>query len=125
MSIKLPRLANIASRKDRGDEAENLALRYLRKAGLKPVSRNYHCRGGEIDLIMRDGDTLVFVEVRYRKNRHYGGAAASITPRKQQRIIVAAQHYLLSLNEEPACRFDVVAIDEGEDIQWIQNAFGV
>lgn len=72
---------------------------------------------------MQDKASLVFVEVRYRKNRQFGGAAASVTPRKQQRILVAAQHYLLSLNETPACRFDVVAIDEGHDIQWIQHAF--
>lgn len=87
--------------------------------------RNYLCKLGEIDLIMSVGNTLVFVEVRYRKNNHFGGAAASVTPAKQQKLRRAAHCYLQSkgLNESlQSCRFDLVAC-EGTDIHWISNAF--
>jgi putative endonuclease len=93
--------------------------------GLSLVERNYQCKLGEIDLIMRSDDTLVFVEVRYRKATHFGGAAASVSPAKQQRLRRAALSYLQSkgLNESrQSCRFDLVAC-EGTDINWIANAF--
>lgn len=105
-----------------GDAAEQQAAQFLQQHGLDILTRNYRCRGGEIDLIAQDGDTLVFVEVRARRNAHYGGAAASITPRKQQRLLYAARHYLMHLPTEPLCRFDAVLID-GDHLEWLQSAF--
>lgn len=110
----------------RGAAAEELALAYLQAAGLRLVARNYRTPGrggGEIDLIMRDGDgTLVFVEVRARASSVQGGAAASVAHVKQRRIVYAARHYLLRLPAPPPCRFDVVAIDAGR-VQWLRAAF--
>ncbi len=115
--------------KARGDAAEDRALVWLQAQGLKLVQRNYRvafgpsARGGEIDLIMRDRDgTLVFVEVRARRSTAQGGAAASIGHGKRQKVIFAAQHYLLRFNTLPPCRFDVVAVD-GEQLQWLKAAF--
>ncbi len=105
-----------------GDAAERQAATFLEGQGLAILARNYRCRGGEIDLIARDGDTLVFVEVRARRNSAYGGAAASITTHKQQRLIYAARHYLMHLPTEPLCRFDAVLID-GEHLEWLRSAF--
>jgi putative endonuclease len=104
-----------------GDAGEDAALSYLSERGLKLVERNFRCKGGEIDLIMQDKDVLVFVEVRARANTTHGGAAASITARKQARLILAAQVFLQARREPPPCRFDVVAIDGGE-IAWLRNA---
>ncbi|QIL82022.1 YraN family protein [Diaphorobacter sp. HDW4A] len=105
--------------------AEDQALAYLQKAGLKLVTRNYRTPGrggGEIDLIMRDRDgTLVFVEVRSRGSAQFGGAGASIGQTKQRRIILAARHYLAALVAHPPCRFDVVLI-EREPV-WLKSAF--
>lgn len=113
----------------RGQAAEDLALRHLQRAGLRLVTRNYRvARGpsrhaGEVDLIMHDPDgTLVFVEVRSRARRDHGGAAASITHVKRQRLVRAAGHYLLRCRSTPPCRFDVVAID-GDVVQWLPAAF--
>ncbi|MFM2058850.1 MAG: hypothetical protein RLY71_3235 [Pseudomonadota bacterium] len=118
-----------ATTKARGDAAETRALSHLQQHGLRLVARNYrvaggpHARGAEVDLILRDRDgTLVFVEVRSRADAVHGGAAASITHGKRQRIIRAARHYLLRLAELPPCRFDVVAID-GEQLTWLPAAF--
>lgn len=110
--------------KIKGDDTEQLVCDYLQANGLHLLQRNFFSRYGEIDLIMRDGNTIVFIEVRYRKNRHYGGAAASVTPAKQQRIIKTALHYQQKNALHDAMRFDVVAV-EGNDskIEWIQNAF--
>jgi putative endonuclease len=104
-----------------GTEAEDLAARFLVQRGLKIVERNYRCRGGEIDLVCRDGSTLVFVEVRLRSSPHFGGAGASIGASKQQRLIRAAGHYLAG-KPMPACRFDAVLLD-GQTIDWIRSAF--
>ena len=103
-----------------GKLGEDRALAHLSGHGLTLVERNFLCKAGEIDLIMHDGAHLVFVEVRRRASRSFGGAAASITPAKQQRLIRAAQFYLLRLPKPPPCRFDVVAID-GEQLSWLQN----
>ena len=84
-----------------GALAEQHAARYLQQQGLKPVAQNYRSRFGEIDLIMQDGATLVFVEVRLRRSANFGGAAASIDARKQQRIIRTAQQYLAGLAHIP------------------------
>lgn len=106
-----------------GALAEDRALAYLKRQGLAPVVRNYRCKGGEIDLIMRARDqTLVFVEVRQRRGRGFGGAAQSITPAKQRRVLHAAAHYLASLDHVPPCRVDVVALEPGR-LEWLANAF--
>jgi putative endonuclease len=104
-----------------GDAAEERALRYLEGQGMRLVARNFRCKGGEIDLIMQAGQTLVFVEVRQRADSGFGGAAASVTPRKQARILLAAQVFLQRHREPPACRIDVVALD-GEQLRWLRNA---
>lgn len=107
-----------------GTAAEELAARFLAQRGLHIVARNYRCRGGEIDLVCRDGATLVFVEVRLRSNRRFGGAAASITAAKRRRLIRAAGHYLAG-RPMPVCRFDAVLLDrlDAAGIEWIRNAF--
>ncbi|MFT3954250.1 MAG: YraN family protein [Piscinibacter sp.] len=112
-----------------GDEGETLALAHLQRAGLVLVERNYRvargpgARGGEVDLILRERDgTLVFVEVRTRRDAGHGGAAATVGAAKQQRIVLAARHYLLRLASPPPCRFDVVAIDGGR-VEWLRGAF--
>ena len=118
-----------ASTKARGDDAESRALAWLQARGLQLVERNYRvargpsARGGEIDLVMRDRDgTLVFVEVRQRRSRGHGGAAASVTAAKQRRLVHAAQHFLLRFAAPPPCRFDVLAL-EGDTVEWLQAAF--
>lgn len=105
-----------------GAQAEQWAAQYLQQHGLKPVAQNYRSRFGEIDLIMQDGAMLVFIEVRLRRNANFGGAAASIDARKQQRIIRTAQQYLASLAQLPPCRFDAVLLDDN-GVQWLKNAF--
>lgn len=116
-------------RAETGLAGEDAALAHLQRAGLRLVERNYRVaagparRAGEVDLIMREPDgTLVFIEVRARADASHGGAAASVTARKQQRLIYAAQHYLLRHASPPPCRFDVVAID-GAELSWLQGAF--
>lgn len=120
-------MENGKTRQAIGRHAEQLAERYLQSQGLQLQQRNYRCRGGEIDLVMNEGETLVFVEVRYRKHQGFGGAAASVDYRKQQRLLLAAQHYLQKHRaENRPCRFDVVAVTPGNDgqnaIEWITNA---
>lgn len=107
-----------------GAAAEERATTYLQGQGLELVTRNYRCRQGELDIVMRDGNTLVFVEVRSRSNARFGGAAASITPTKQGKLIHAAEHYLLQHPHPGACRFDAVLI-EGNSLQWLRQAFEV
>ncbi len=124
------------SRKQKGDQAEQLACEYLQAQGLTLITRNYHSRLGEIDLIMNDPGrgNLVFIEVRYRKSNQFGGAALSVTPKKQQRIIKTAMIYLQQHAPDAAARFDIVAIsgshsDNQQDnttentINWITDAF--
>jgi putative endonuclease len=107
-----------------GMAAEELAARHLLAHGLGIVERNFRIRGGEIDLIAKDGKSLVFVEVRLRSRSDFGGAGASITVKKQQRIILAARHYLQTHGEQ-ACRFDCVLLDalDARAIEWIKGAF--
>jgi putative endonuclease len=104
-----------------GQAGEDQALGYLTKQGFTLVERNFHCRGGEIDLIVQKNNLLVFVEVRKRSSGQFGGAAASVIPAKQARLKKAAQLYLQRYADPPACRFDVIAID-GEQLNWIVNA---
>ena len=110
-----------------GDQAESLAIALIERAGLRVLERNYRVRGGEIDGIALDGETLVFIEVRFRKNHRFGGAAASIDQRKQQRIIHAAQIYLMqnSRHANRSCRFDCVLLDalDTNTAEWIKDAF--
>jgi len=112
--------------KQQGDAAEDLALAHLLARGLTLVARNYRTPGrggGEVDLVLRDRDgTLVFVEVRERSARAFGGAAASVGWRKQRRIVFAARHYLMRFASPPPCRFDVISM-EGGSIQWMRAAF--
>ena len=109
--------------KDAGDQAEERAGLYLQRAGLRVVTRNYRCRGGEIDLVCRDGDTLVFVEVRMRSNPGFGSALDSVTPAKRRRLVLAATHYLSRRGWAGPCRFDVVGIDGGVRLNWCRDAF--
>lgn len=110
---------------DDGAAAEELAARHLQTQGLKILARNYRCRGGEIDLIAQEQDTLVFVEVRLRRSARFGGAAASVDAHKQARIVRAAQHYLGA--RDAPCRFDVLLLDDIDParIEWLRDAFGV
>jgi putative endonuclease len=109
--------------KKSGAGAELLAADFLQRSGLKLLESNYHSRFGEIDLILRDGETLVFAEVRQRSSGNFGGAAASIDKHKQQRLILTAQHYLSNLPRLPPCRFDAVLLDGANNIEWVKNAF--
>jgi len=120
------KLAKLTQRKQKGNEAEDQACQFLIQKGLILIQRNFATKLGEVDLIMQDGDVLVFIEVRYRKNRDFGGAALSVTPKKQKRIIKAALAYQQKNAPQASMRFDVVAIEgEGSNkkIDWINNAF--
>jgi putative endonuclease len=102
---------------------ERRALDYLQSQGLKLIEQNFHSSFGEIDLIMTHGKVLVFVEVRYRQRRDYGGAEYSVTPRKQRRIAQTAQVFVKARKAgRMTCRFDVIAF-AGSDINWIRSAF--
>jgi putative endonuclease len=119
-------LDKVLSTKQAGDAAEEQALRYLERAGLRLLERNYRTPGrggGEVDLIMTAADgTLVFVEVRRRASARHGGAAASVSAQKQRHIIFAARHYLQRWRAPPPCRFDVVAL-EPDGVLWLKAAF--
>jgi putative endonuclease len=112
-----------------GHQVESCACHYLESNGLRLVDKNFSCKIGEIDLIMRDGETLVFVEVRYRAKAKYGDSLASITRSKQNKIIRAAKYYLQQndLYDKVPCRFDVIAVDEqiNNQVIWIKDAFWV
>jgi putative endonuclease len=115
----------VAPRQKQGGLAEARAEQALVAQGMTPVARNVRCRGGEVDLVMRDGAEWVFVEVRSRAHRRWGGALASVDARKQARLALAAQTYLLRCFGSapwPPCRFDVVAF-EGADMHWVRGAF--
>ena len=107
----------------RGEKSEQRACDFLLKQGLHIVDKNFRCKYGELDLIMRDIQTLVIVEVRFRKSNKYGGALESITHKKQSRIIAATQIYLLQNKIISPIRFDVITMSNDADINWIKNAF--
>jgi len=110
----------------RGSEAENLALEYLLNKVLRLITRNYHSRTGEIDLIMEDKEFIIFVEVRYRKTTKYGSPLESISRYKQIHLIQCAMHYLSSKRINRPARFDVIGITPNGtniDIEWLSNAF--
>ncbi|MGH1472388.1 MAG: YraN family protein [Cellvibrionaceae bacterium] len=111
-----------------GHWAEKATSEYLQRQGLTLETCNFNCQLGEIDLIMRDGNQLVFVEVRFRKNTHYGSAIESVGIQKQKKIIKAAQCYLLEKKapQTLSCRFDVMGVNITNGIpyfEWIKNAF--
>ena len=106
-----------------GERAEKLAAEYLARNGLAIVARNWRCRFGEIDLVARDGQTLVFVEVRARGSRGHGGAAESISAAKRRRLTATANYYLLRCRSEQPCRFDALLIEAEGRIEWVRNAF--
>ena len=122
-------LLGFFSPKKTGADAERIAESFLIRRGLALVARNYRCRYGEIDLIMRHAETLVFVEVKLRKTKSgkvdFGGALASITPSKQVKLIATAQHYLAGMKQLPPCRFDAVLLNSlnVDDVEWLTNAF--
>ncbi|MES2998185.1 MAG: YraN family protein [Pseudomonadota bacterium] len=127
--------------KNLGKRAEDFAYHYLKNQGLSPITRNYTCRFGEIDLIMRDKHTLVFIEVRYRQNLRFGHSVETVHLAKQLKLIKTAEYYLLynTLSEGASCRFDVFAISPPEksitvkklntsqhypaQVEWVKNAF--
>jgi putative endonuclease len=106
-----------------GAQAEELAAAFLAGQGLAIVGRNFRRRRGEIDIVARDGDTLVFVEVRLRRNTRFGGAAESITAAKKARLVAAAGLYLSRLPRTPPCRFDAVLLDalDPARIRWVRD----
>jgi putative endonuclease len=107
----------------RGEQAEALAADFLHGQGLRIAAKNYRCRYGEIDLIAREGTTVVFVEVRSRSSETYGGAAASITAAKREKLIKTARYYLSGITPLPPCRFDAVLVSgEPPRVEWIRNA---
>ncbi|MDR2876601.1 MAG: YraN family protein [Chromatiales bacterium] len=110
-----------------GKLAEEAGLAYLQARGLHLLECNFRCRAGEIDIVMRESETLVFVEVRYRRSDYFGGPAASVAARKQQRLIKAAEYYLYThpAMHRLAARFDVIAVRPGTPlhIEWIADAF--
>lgn len=111
----------------KGQRAELAARHYLESQGLRFVKNNYTCRSGEIDLIMRDNEALVFIEVRFRRQAGYGSSIETVRPSKQRRIIRSALHYLQQkdLYDQIDCRFDVVGLDTTDNIVWIKDAFQV
>lgn len=110
-----------------GDAAEAQVDRAARRRGWKRVARNYVARAGELDLVYRNGDALIVVEVRYRSRLDYGSGAESVTPTKQRRIIAATRHLLAARPHlaDLAVRFDVVGVDAQQRLDWIEDAFRV
>ena len=106
-----------------GRECEARAAAFLTGQGLTLLDTNFRCRGGEIDLVLRDGEHLVFVEVRYRRSSAFGGPLESVDARKQQRLMLAARHYLARRGNRDACRFDVIGMDGSGRLEWVKDAF--
>jgi putative endonuclease len=114
---------------ERGKITETFAENYLIKQGLTSIDRNVHCRQGEIDLVMRDDDIIVFIEVKYRKNNHFGGAIEAVSIAKQNKIRHCVAYFFqqANLNEyNTPCRFDVIALEGNinqPQVTWLKNAF--
>jgi len=118
------------SRQTRGRECEAAAAEYLLKAGLQPVAANVGARLGELDLVMLDGDVLVFIEVRYRRHAQFGGGAASVDARKRHKLVQAAGLFLADhpRYQHLPCRFDVISASghpAEPELEWIRDAFRV
>lgn len=114
----------------RGNQAEDDACHYLQMQGLQIVTRNFSCKMGEIDLVMRDGDEIVFVEVRLRNSSYSGSACESVDYFKEQKLIKAATHFLYRNNwlDKVNCRFDVIGISYAQSkaaIEWLKDAFSL
>ena len=122
-------LSNKPTSRETGQTTEQFAATYLAQNGLELVTRNFHCKLGELDLIMKDNDTLVFIEVKYRRSNNFGGAISAITTTKQQKIHKTASFYLqkCGLNEYTTpCRFDVIALQgniKAPQVSWLKNVF--
>ncbi|GAA0580266.1 YraN family protein [Halomonas salifodinae] len=119
-------MAGPADARARGSAVETAAEAWLAERGLTRVARNQHAKGGELDLVMRDGDTLVFVEVKHRADCRHGHPLESVTPTKQRRLIRAAHFYLQRNRLSCPCRFDVVAVTGQPphlDFHWVRAAF--
>jgi putative endonuclease len=116
---------NRAPKASSGAQAEQRAAEFLQQQGLVIREKNYRCKAGEIDLIMQQGDTLIFTEVRLRNHRLFADAAESVTIAKQRKIIKTAQYYLQQnkLTDKINCRFDVIAFSNNERPEWIKDAF--
>ncbi|CAI8854258.1 MULTISPECIES: YraN family protein [Pseudomonas] len=118
-----------SSRQQAGQAAERQALEYLQGQGLQLLAQNWRCKRGELDLVMLDSDTVVFVEVRYRLHADFGGALASIDGRKQDKLVLAAESFLQKETRwaNHPCRFDVIALQgkghSGPALNWLKNAF--
>ena len=111
-----------------GKQAENLAADCIEKAGLRLIARNFRCRFGEVDLVAMDDDTLVFIEVRYRKNEQWMGVIETVDQRKLERLIITSEYFVGQHHQhrKRQCRFDVIGITgslEAPAIEWIKNAF--
>ena len=124
-------ITSSSTKQSTGERIEKLACRWLKQQGLQLIERNYRCRMGEIDIVMTDQQRLIFVEVKYRRQDSYGAAHETVDWRKQQKLIKAAQYYLLHRPKfnTMACRFDVLAAqpaNKGDKLRWhwIQDAFG-
>ena len=115
-----------ARRREAGIAAEHLACAFLERQGMAVVARNYRCRLGEIDIVARDGETLVFVEVRLRSRSRFGGAAESIDAPKQRRLVAAARHFLMRAGGDRTTRFDAVLLDGLDErrIDWRRGVIG-
>lgn len=114
------------SKRQSGEHYETLAEQYLIRQGLSSIERNFHSKGGELDLIMQEGTTIVFIEVRYRSNQHYGHAAETVTQSKMHKLIKTANVWLMEQGKSAHTtdfRFDLVALhQQGKQIEWIKNA---
>lgn len=121
--FRRPRTSEAAPER-RGTAEERQARAWLERQGLVFEAANVTVKGGELDLVMRDADCLVFVEVRQRRSARFGSAVESIDARKRRRLIHAARHYLARQRPTPPARFDVLAL-QGRQIDWIKNAFEV
>ncbi|TXR51987.1 YraN family protein [Reinekea thalattae] len=118
-------MSNKPAHLTQGERSEQLAKEHLLNAGYQLIAQNFHSHFGEIDLICRDKNELIFVEVRFRSNPNFGSAASSVTKAKQKKIAKTAQYFIL---ENPALnrlymRFDVIGIDANNNIEWLQGAF--
>jgi putative endonuclease len=117
----------LSSHNDLGRAAEQAARQHLERNGLRLIEQNWRCRQGELDLVMLDGDTVVFVEVRARRHSAWGGALESVDARKRGKLIMAAELFLQQQSRwaRHPCRFDVVAISTSgaTHLDWIKNAF--
>lgn len=128
MAAERATLDRKASRRGDGARVEALARDFLQRHGMVPIAANANYRGGELDLVMRDGGTVVFVEVRYRRSAAFGGAAASVDANKRRKLVLAAELFLAAHREcaRLPCRFDVVAAHgdvDAPDFDWLRDAF--